>query len=343
MTQKKTWFDPRCTVLDVPYGARFVELSDGGLLGVEDNTTMVSHDDGRTWEDRGPVYTGPKPGIPSGGPMIKTEDGAIVLVYTDKSTFKSTVAPWDIATGKGPEDARNDVWTIRSLDEGETWQDRHRILEGYCGAIINIIQMRRNGPIIVPVQEWWNDPDRNVQATYASNDNGKTWTRSNVIDLGGNGHHDGGCEGAVIELMDRQLWMLIRTSWDCFWEAYSMDEGLSWRIIQPTDIDASSAPAYLQRLSSGRIVLVWNRLYPEGRDTYQRRSGAYSQDWASWHREELSIAFSDDDGKTWTDPEVLISDEGGATYPWVCERRPGEIWVKAAGVSVSLKESDWVS
>ena len=198
--------------------------------------------------------------------------------------------------------------SVRSLDEGQTWQDRHRVLEGYCGAMINMIQMSRNGPIVAPIQDLWYDPDRNVQPVFTSGDNGKSWTKSNVIDLGGHGHHDGAMESIVIELNDRRVWMLIRTNWDYFWEAYSMDEGLSWRIIQPTDIDASSAPGYILRLASGRMVLVWNRLYPEGSTSYQRRAGAYSNVPGSWHREELSIAFSEDDGNSWTDPVVLAKE-----------------------------------
>ena len=100
--------------------------------------------------------------------------------------------------------------------------------------MINMIQMSRNGPIVAPIQDLWYDPDRNVQPVFTSGDNGKSWTKSNVIDLGGHGHHDGAMESIVIELNDRRVWMLIRTNWDYFWEAYSMDEGLSWRII-PAD------------------------------------------------------------------------------------------------------------
>ena len=32
------------------------------------------------------------------------------------------------------QDSRLDVWAIRSLDEGKTWIDRQKILDGYCGA-----------------------------------------------------------------------------------------------------------------------------------------------------------------------------------------------------------------
>ncbi len=345
MPASQRWTDPRCTDLDMPYGGRFIELSDGRLFTVQNNTTLFSSDDGKTWEDGGPVYTGRKPGVPRSGPMIKTEDGAIVMLFADMSTFRSSSRGWNDAAGKAPDDVRLDVWSIRSLDEGQTWQDRHRVLEGYCGAMINMIQMSRNGPIVAPIQDLWYDPDRNVQPVFTSGDNGKTWTKSNVIDLGGHGHHDGAMESIVIELNDRRVWMLIRTNWDYFWEAYSMDEGLSWRVIQPTNIDASSAPGYILRLASGRMVLVWNRLYPVGATSYQRRAGAYSSEPGSWHREELSIAFSEDDGASWTDPVVLAKEETGLSYPYVFERRPGELWITTGfqgALQVSIKEEEWV-
>ena len=49
---------------------------------------------------------------------------------------------------------------------------------------------------------------------------------------------------------------------------------------------------------------------------------------ASWQREELSLAFSEDDAKTWTKPVVIARQPGGGlSYPFVFERRPGELWI----------------
>ena len=72
----------------------------------------------------------------------------------------------------------------------------------------------------------------------------------NIIDLGGHGHHDGAMEPTMVELSDGRLWMLIRTNLDRFWSAFSSDQGLSWRVIRPSDIDTSSAPAAMARLAS---------------------------------------------------------------------------------------------
>ena len=100
-----------------------------------------------------------------------------------------------------------------------------------------------------------------------SDDEGQTWKRSNLIDLGdygGYGDHGGGIEPTLAQLHDGRLWMLIRTYRGCFTEAYSDDEGLTWKDIRPSAIEASGSPGQLRRLQSGRLVLLWNRYHRQG-------------------------------------------------------------------------------
>ena len=242
----------------------FVKLDEGRLLAVEGNATRISRDGGKSWSQPRRIYHGPKPGTPKNGLLLKTHGGTIVLVYSDWDTYRSG---WDDAQGVPKPDIRLDVWAIRSLDGGKTWVDRHKIFDGYCGALIDIIQTA-NGHIVVPIQPMLRDPGRHATYTAVSADQGKSWKKSNLIDLGGYGHHDGAMEATLEELRDGRLWMLLRTTWDRFWEAYSDDHGFSWRVLRPSNIEASSSPGYLLRLASGRLALVWNRLYREGENSY---------------------------------------------------------------------------
>ena len=120
-------------------------------------------------------------------------------------------------------------------------------------------------------------------------------------------------------------------------------------MIHPSQIDASSAPGYLLRLASGRLALVWNCLCPEGKTKVARRggSGQLSDVQASWQRDELSLAFSEDDGKTWTKPVVIARRTGGGlSYPYMFERRAGELWAITRfsfRVWLSLREKDFVN
>ena len=64
---------------------------------------------------------------------------------------------------------------------------------------------------------------------------------------------------------------------------------------------------------------------------------------ASNHRGELSVAFSDDDGKTWTTPVVIARQPGASlTYPYIYEREPGLLWLTTmqGGIRLKVRETD---
>src|SRR6185437_3997657 len=100
-------------------------------------------------------------------------------------------------------------------------------------------------------------------------------------------------------------------------------DGRTWSKPAPTTIGASSAPAIVKRLASGRLVLIWNRVEQEEGTPPPRRGGQYAATMASWQRAELSIAFSNDDGKTWSKPTVIARKPNKwLAYPYVFERKP---------------------
>lgn len=344
-TNQDLWTDPRCTLLSIERFGPFIKLADGKILTTEDNATVISADNGETWSAPRPIYDGPGPGKPSSnGVIVRTREGIVVFVYIDIEGFKWA---WDDNLHQAAEDVSLNVWTIRSEDEGLTWSGRQQIFDGYCGALIHMIQTS-TGEIVVPIQRLLHDPDRHGICVYVSADSGETWRHSNIIDLGGHGHHDGAMEPTLVELSDGRLWLLIRTNLGKFWSAYSSDKGLSWRVLKPTDIDASSAPAAMIRLASGRLALVWNRFYPEGTASYPLRGGDnnFSSVATSWHREEVSLAFSKDDGETWSEPVVILRmKDRGPSYPHLFEPEPGELWVTTQfrdKTAMRLQESDFV-
>lgn len=340
------WIDQRASLVGGGRVGTFVVLADGSVMTTDGNATRTTSDDGKTWSEPRTIYDGPKPGVPSNASvLLRTRAGVVVLVYMDMSTYKWG---WDSAKQDAVDDARLDVWAIRSLDEGKTWVDRQRLMEGYCGALIDIIETS-TAEIVVPVQPMLHNPGRHATRTYVSADEGKTWSKSNTIDLeGSSGHHDGAMEATLAELGDGRLWMLLRTNLDFFWETFSLDKGRSWQEPRASRFDASSAPGYLLRLKSNRLAFVWNRLCPEGKTEVARRGGdgQLSSTPASWFRGELSLALSEDDGKTWTEPVVIARKPGGGlAYPYLFERRPGELWVSTRfsdHVCFSVKEADFV-
>ena len=344
------WIHQGCELLPSEMTGPFVSLPDGSLLTVVGNMVMISVDDGASWTERNILYDGDGPGIPDGGrspgnrsPLIRTAGGVLIMVYTDMA---ERVWEWDEETREPTPETHSEVWAIRSTDDGWTWDHRQQVGHGIC-CVSGIIQ-RSWGEVIVPCQPFVRDPARWITHSLVTWDEGETWRSGNVIDLGGHGHHDGAIEAAIVELRDERVLMLLRTNLDEFWAAYS-DDGLYFREIGPSGIDASAAPGCLLRLRSGRIALVWNR--------YAYESGTVPEMWggdeqwshrpASSQRQELSIAFSDDECETWTEPVVIARCMGSAVcYPDAFERSPGEIWITSCfqprpALCLKLTEADF--
>jgi hypothetical protein len=141
--------------------------------------------------------------------------------------------------------------------------------------------------------------------------------------------------------------MYMRTNWGSFWETRSVDRGVTWTDFRSTPIKASTAPGMFKRLKSGRLIMIWNQNLPQGRKNYPLRGGDnnWSEVYQSNHREELSVMFSDDEGKTWSAPIVIArvtKPNTQVSYPYFLERNPGEIWVTTmfGGLRLTFREAD---
>ena len=303
------WVHPLCQPLSVDSNGPFVELADGGLMTIDPQGVRISRDDGKTRSEARRVCEG-LDGLsegrePASSSIVRTRGGALVIVYLDSTTYNFS---WDNKINQPKDDCRLEIWAVRSLDGGKTWIDRQRILKGYNPNFFGFIQTR-GGRLVATVPHLVRDPGRYAACSLTSDDDGRTWQRSNLVDLGGHGDHSGAMEPTVAEMSDGRLLMLIRTHWGRFWEALSDDGGLSWRTVRPSQIESTSAPGFLMKLRSGRLALVAND-----------KAG----------RANLLLTFSEDDGKTWTKPVVLARQKDGQlSYPYCLERRPGELWVIA--------------
>lgn len=328
----------------------FVRLSDGRVLTVDKTDVLTSRDEGVLWE-RQPMF-GPDAKLVVGSEraLIRTVNGVIVLVFMNMADYKWA---WNAEQRLPAPDARLPVWAVRSVDEGRTWTDAQMIYDGYCGDIHDIFETR-DGTIIAPVQELMYEDGRHALRPRYSTDGGKTWRRSNLLDIGGRGHHDGLIESTLAQSADGRVWMLCRTNLGRFWSAYSDDEGQYFRVLTPSDIPASSAPGAFKRLASGRLLLVWNRPAPEGAaepppEAVIGGDGQWSETRVSNYRAELSIAFSSDDGATWSSPAVIarrLSDARAyLAYCYVFEPQPGEIWITSmqGDLRLRLREEDWAA
>lgn len=323
-------------LLDFKPPGRVVLLSDGKFGCISKGRYLTSGDEGKTWEEIAEIPRGDGPAV-DGGIPIETRDGAVVFIYRDMANYHL-----ERTDNNMPKPGANlDIWSVRSADGGKTWDAPHLLQDGYCGATIDAICTRDN-KIVVPLQDIRFEPPRQVTVVYFSEDNGAIWKTSADLDIGGYGLEDGAFEGTVTERQDGSLLLYMRTSRDRIWWSESND-GLEWRLTTPTDIKASNSPAFLLTLKSGRLALVWNQLYPEGKSDWPRRTKTrYAERPDNNFREELSLAFSEDGGETWTAPVVIARQPGTRLgYSYMLERQQGEIWLHLRGQWLSFREEDF--
>ncbi len=301
-------------------------MADGDVLCVDAMNALHSQDEGRTWKAT-PIFPGTtKYKLSSERALLRTRDGVVIAAWMNLN--EKQCAP-RFKWGGTEEEFRMyvlPIYVCRSLDGGKTWEEPVKLNEPWCGCIHSMIETS-NGRIVLVGQEvipaW-----RHATVMFVSDDQGRTWRRSNVLDIGQGRHdHAGSIEGTVVERKDGTLYQLLRTETGWLYEAVSRDGGLKWEDFRQSPIKSVTCCAQLGRLSDGRVVLLWN--HPP-----RHRPGSASS------REELSIAFSGDDARTWSKPVVIAASYGPGgrvSYPYLYERKLGELWVTTMQGGLRMK------
>ena len=140
--------------------------------------------------------------------------------------------------------------------------------------------------------------------TYVSDDDGLTWKRSNIVTTPNHekgGFHKGirwnhgAVEPTVIELNDGKLWMIMRTSLDYHYEAFSEDGGLTWSETRPSPFYGTITMPTMNRLEDGRLLFFWCNTTPL--PEMETANGVWDDVFTN--RDVTHVAISEDDGKTW--------------------------------------------
>ncbi len=288
--------------------------------------------DGQAWQ-RWPLTL--KNGQPaSDAAFTALPDGSLLYAFMDgaQSHFR-----WLRHLGRASRNTRSPIFITRSEDGGQSWSEPQCVQKGYSGSVRSLV-VQESGRIVLSSQYLLPDQGRYVSLTYYSDDKGTTWQTSNWLDAGGRGHHDGAIEGYLLPLQDGRLWYLLRTNWDCFWNAYSTDGGARWTQTE-LGLSASSSPGALLRLRDGRILLAYN---PVGDDP-PRRAGLFSERSASWYRAALCLRISADDGVSWSEPVTVARCDGAwLSYPHMVEPVAGQVWLTTmqSGLRLTMNIED---
>lgn len=283
----------------------FLQLKDGRVLFVYTHFTgggsdhaaahlaaRYSSDGGRTWTatDQLVLPNDAKMNVMSVS-LLRLNTGEIALFYLRKNAL---------------DDCR--LYLRRSSDEGQTWGPPVLCIPDAGYFVVNndrVIQLK-SGRLVVPASRrniaGNPTPYPGVAVCYLSDDNGKTWRKSQTELQPPQVSKSGLQEPGLVELKDGKLMMLCRTDQGCQFRTYSSDGGEHWTDAEPSELRSPLSPASVKRIpKTGDLLLVWN-------DHSQIDAARKDK------RTPFTVAISRDEGKTWEGIKNLEDDADG----WYC-------------------------
>ncbi len=296
----------------------FLRLADGSILfaysrfagDANDNAhseiaACVSHDEGETWGETRILFTPEEFGAINvmSVSLMRMQDGDLGLFLIAK-----------------PSAAIYRVFLCRSRDDGLSFYSRVDCLSDMaqgCYVLNNDRVLRlSSGRLILPLAYHRSNHlageahmDGRATAVFAlSDDDGFTWREArDTIALSFTRTRTGLQEPGAIERRDGSIWAWFRTDLMAQYEAFSFDGGEHWTGAQPSRFTSPASPMKIARAGSGRLYAIWNPI-PNYNGRELSRAG--------WGRTPLVLAFSDDDGMSWSRPDVIEDEPGhGYCYP----------------------------
>jgi len=316
---------PKGSALPFSHQGPFVTTATGGVLCIDSKNALRSSDEGRTWSSAALFAEPEKFNVSNERALLRTREGVIISAWMNGAERRQPKGWHWGEKDVGWREFVLPTYTCRSVDDGKTWETPVKLSEPWCGCIHSLIQMR-SGRIVLVGQEiipQW----RHATVMFVSDDLGKTWRRGDMLDYGIGAHdHAGSIEGSVIERKDNSLYLLLRTESGWLWEAMSRD-GLKWEGLKQSQIKSVTCCPQMGRLADGRIALLWNapprHLLSNGTS-----------------RAELSLAFSDDEARSWSKPVIVAANYapgGRVSYPYLYEWKPGELWITTMQGGLRMK------
>ena len=299
----------------------FVNLRDGRVLAVRGNEARASADAGLTWSRPEPLLRQPE---------VRQRGGITSIIRLASGQLGAVLLRVGGIPNKG-HDADNyrtmALHFTTSADEGVTWSEPVRMnRHGMWGGphVATLIQTRA-GRLILPVRAGFaasaklradagayglvdgerrqvgghtTYPEIDIAFCYLSDDEGRSWRKSSGFIFGwfqDRGLGAFACdEPVVIELRDKRIMMLARTTIGQLYRVLSSDGGENWDVPEPAGLTAAYAPCMVRRIpTTGDLVLIWNQVSRQEIET-------------GYERCRLSVAVSKDDGQTWTHAKTLF-------------------------------------
>ena len=268
------------------HGSTFVELEGGRILHAAGTSFTMSSDGGLSWA-KSTTFKDVK-GNPVGG------GGACLVKLAGRGVGLAAMRQDAGAATPEEKAMSNHIAFWRSEDGGQTWQEPVRAspagLQTHC--LQDVALRTAAGRIVLPVyaafgqrvgpdnaevpaegrlvkNQWvstgahFRDPRfMGVYVVY-SDDDGRTWQRNQdgllYILHDWSTNYDKVNEPSVAEVAPGRLLMIMRSSLNRLYQAWSSDNGTTWTRPVPTALAATETPAQIRRLPTGHLLIVWNQ------------------------------------------------------------------------------------
>jgi len=226
------------------------------------------------------------------GILFQDRDGKVVLIY---NTMQGRL---DGRHGPGVRWRTCDLRIKTSKDHGKTWSDVV-MMDAKWGHVPRCKPIRLQSGNLIFGTEY----DDGHARFWISEDDGKTWFMTGPI-MGEPNQHP-----TLIARKDGSLLALLRPagSQGCVLQSESGDGGHTWSDAITTELTSPFAALDAVKLDDGRVVVAWNP-NPKARNP-------------------LTLALSEDDGKTWSHRRDLVTGEGSFHYPAIIQTRDGLLHV----------------
>lgn len=281
------------------HASHFACLSDGSILlvffygsreGQNDVRIYGCRRNAKSGEWSAPVPISEDDGIPHWNPvLLSRRDGTLVLFYK----VGASIADWR---------TRCKI----SYDEGMNWSESFEMIEGDesggRGPVRNKAIYLKDGTLLAPGStekgEWKSFFDRSI-------DGGRTWKRSrdlripsHMLEKYPNTTGKGIIQPTLWESRDG-IHALMRSSEGVLFRTDSTD-GIEWSNPYPTDIPNNNSGIDLCVLPNSNLLLCCNPV---------------KENWGK--RSPLSLLLSDDNGKSFSLLQHLVTEEGEFSYPCI--------------------------
>jgi predicted neuraminidase len=248
-------------------------------------------------------------------------------------------------TQRGGHDQTKDlVYALKSTDQGHTWSEP-----------ITVFQqpgLYTRQPLVVFQNQWLFPVYHSAGGSITSNaqkdhsyveiskDSGTTWRECDVPGS------DGFVQMNIVLISSDHLIAYFRSRYADWIYTSESGDGCTWTAPQATQLPNNNASIQATRLKNGHLVMIFNntqaQLKPEHADTSSRRI--------------LSIAISEDNGKTWPwirdlenpsiSQPILPLEDAEYSYPSVTQSPDGMIQVAYTFRRETIKHmtftEDWI-